>query len=135
MNWKKNLYKKKYLYVLIFRYIKTGNVKKETNEDGVVKEYEYYEDNTIKSEEVYVKSEEIKDSKGNIIEKSRIEYEPNTESRIKGLVKKKINPNGSFTEYQYDKYGYGLMSIFWTQKVKLFYVALLASNSHWSGVM
>ena len=29
----------------------------------------------------------------------------------------------------------GLMSIFWTQKVKLFYAALLANNSHWSGVM
>ena len=29
-------------------------------------------------------------------------------------------------------YGYrsGLMSIFWTQKVKLFYAALLANNSH-----
>lgn len=26
--------------------------------------------------------------------------------------------------------GYGLMSIFWTQKVKLFYAALLANNSH-----
>ena len=25
---------------------------------------------------------------------------------------------------------YGLMSIFWTQKVKLFYAALLANNSH-----
>ena len=24
----------------------------------------------------------------------------------------------------------GLMSIFWTQKVKLFYAALLANNSH-----
>ena len=30
---------------------------------------------------------------------------------------------------------YGLMSIFWTQKVKLFYAALLANNSHCSGVM
>ena len=29
----------------------------------------------------------------------------------------------------------GLMSIFWTQKVKLFYAALLANNSHCSGVM
>ena len=29
----------------------------------------------------------------------------------------------------------GLMSIFWTQKVKLFYDALLANNSHCSGVM
>ena len=27
-------------------------------------------------------------------------------------------------------YGTGLMSIFWTQKVKLFYAALLANNSH-----
>ena len=26
--------------------------------------------------------------------------------------------------------GTGLMSIFWTQKVKLFYAALLANNSH-----
>ena len=26
--------------------------------------------------------------------------------------------------------GIGLMSIFWTQKVKLFYAALLANNSH-----
>ena len=25
---------------------------------------------------------------------------------------------------------FGLMSIFWTQKVKLFYAALLANNSH-----
>ena len=25
---------------------------------------------------------------------------------------------------------HGLMSIFWTQKVKLFYAALLANNSH-----
>ena len=31
--------------------------------------------------------------------------------------------------------GYGLMSIFWTQKVKLFYAALLANNSKCSGVM
>ena len=31
--------------------------------------------------------------------------------------------------------GTGLMSIFWTQKVKLFYAALLANNSHCSGVM
>ena len=30
---------------------------------------------------------------------------------------------------------FGLMSIFWTQKVKLFYAALLANNSHCSGVM
>ena len=29
----------------------------------------------------------------------------------------------------------GLMSIFWTQKVKLFYAALLANNSHCFGVM
>ena len=29
----------------------------------------------------------------------------------------------------------GLMSIFWTQKVKLFYAALLANNSHCSGVL
>ena len=29
----------------------------------------------------------------------------------------------------------GLMSIFWTQKVKLFYATLLANNSHFSGVM
>ena len=29
----------------------------------------------------------------------------------------------------------GLMSIFWTQKVKLFYAALLSNNSHCSGVM
>ena len=29
----------------------------------------------------------------------------------------------------------GLMSIFWTQKVKLFYAALLANNSKCSGVM
>ena len=29
----------------------------------------------------------------------------------------------------------GLMSIFWTQKVKLFYAVLLANNSHCSGVM
>ena len=28
------------------------------------------------------------------------------------------------------KEGFGLMSIFWTQKVKLFYAALLANNSH-----
>ena len=34
-----------------------------------------------------------------------------------------------------DKYKSGLMSIFWTQKVKLFYAALLANNSHCSGVM
>ena len=27
-------------------------------------------------------------------------------------------------------YYHGLMSIFWTQKVKLFYAALLANNSH-----
>lgn len=27
-------------------------------------------------------------------------------------------------------HGGGLMSIFWTQKVKLFYAALLANNSH-----
>ena len=31
--------------------------------------------------------------------------------------------------------GTGLMSIFWTQKIKLFYAALLANNSHCSGVM
>ena len=31
--------------------------------------------------------------------------------------------------------GTGLMSIFWTQKVKLFYAALLTNNSHCSGVM
>ena len=29
----------------------------------------------------------------------------------------------------------GLMSIFWTQKVKLFYAVLLANNSHCSGVI
>ena len=29
----------------------------------------------------------------------------------------------------------GLISIFWTQKVKLFYAALLTNNSHCSGVM
>lgn len=29
----------------------------------------------------------------------------------------------------------GLMSISWTQKVKLFYAVLLANNSHCSGVM
>ena len=29
----------------------------------------------------------------------------------------------------------GLMSIFWTQKVTLFYATLLANNSHCSGVM
>ena len=34
-----------------------------------------------------------------------------------------------------DKERIGLMSIFWTQKVKLFYAALLANNSHCSGVM
>ena len=28
------------------------------------------------------------------------------------------------------KQDFGLMSIFWTQKVKLFYAALLANNSH-----
>ena len=31
--------------------------------------------------------------------------------------------------------GNGLMSIFWTQKVKLFYAALLANNSKCAGVM
>ncbi len=31
--------------------------------------------------------------------------------------------------------GFGLMSISWTQKVKLFYAVLLANNSHCSGVM
>lgn len=38
----------------------------------------------------------------------------------------------------YDKVGLlspGLMSISWTQKVKLFYAVLLANNSHCSGVM
>ena len=30
----------------------------------------------------------------------------------------------------YSQHLYGLMSIFWTQKVKLFYAALLANNSH-----
>ena len=29
-----------------------------------------------------------------------------------------------------DLHSNGLMSIFWTQKVKLFYAALLANNSH-----
>ena len=33
------------------------------------------------------------------------------------------------------KITFGLMSIFWTQKVKLFYAVLLANNSHCSGVM
>ena len=37
-------------------------------------------------------------------------------------------------EMEQDRKG-GLMSIFWTQKVKLFYAALLANNSHCSGVM
>jgi len=32
--------------------------------------------------------------------------------------------------YNADILNYGLMSIFWTQKVKLFYAALLANNSH-----
>ena len=37
---------------------------------------------------------------------------------------------------RYDQeYKNGLMSIFWTQKVKLFYAVLLANNSHCSGVM
>ena len=36
---------------------------------------------------------------------------------------------------KYDSSRNGLMSIFWTQKVKLFYAALLANNSHYSGVM
>ncbi|WP_294379086.1 type III toxin-antitoxin system ToxN/AbiQ family toxin [uncultured Clostridium sp.] len=35
----------------------------------------------------------------------------------------------------YTKVTNGLMSIFWTQKVKLFYAVLLANNSHCSGVM
>jgi hypothetical protein len=30
---------------------------------------------------------------------------------------------------------FGLMSIFWTQKVKLFYTAFLANNSHSFGVI
>ncbi len=34
-----------------------------------------------------------------------------------------------------DKLQGGLMSISWTQKVKLFYAVLLANNSHCSGVM
>ena len=35
----------------------------------------------------------------------------------------------------YDFSDIDLISIFWTQKVKLFYAALLANNSHCSGVM
>ena len=38
-------------------------------------------------------------------------------------------------ELEYEFKRFGLMSIFWTQKVKLFYAALLANNSHCSGVM
>lgn len=44
--------------------------------------------------------------------------------------------NRDTMEYIFSEYGnlyvnhYGLMSIFWTQKVKLFYAALLANNSH-----
>ncbi len=33
-------------------------------------------------------------------------------------------------ELNRNKSSIGLMSIFWTQKVKLFYAALLANNSH-----
>ena len=36
---------------------------------------------------------------------------------------------------KYDSSRNGLMSIFWSQKVKLFYASLLANNSHYSGVM
>ena len=39
--------------------------------------------------------------------------------------------NNSFFEVLKDEFAdLGLMSIFWTQKVKLFYAALLANNSH-----
>ena len=38
-------------------------------------------------------------------------------------------------ERLYDEVLSGLMSISWTQKVKLFYTTLLASNSYWCGVM
>ena len=37
---------------------------------------------------------------------------------------------GCLTFLLYKNGVYGLMSIFWTQKVKLFYAALLANNSH-----
>ena len=37
---------------------------------------------------------------------------------------------GNVVEFDFGTVKFGLMSIFWTQKVKLFYAALLANNSH-----
>ncbi|WP_187360734.1 hypothetical protein [Clostridium butyricum] len=48
------------------------------------------------------------------------------------MPKKKCPACGSTdtVKFLYGEPTYGLMSIFWTQKVKLFYAALLANNSH-----
>ena len=50
----------------------------------------------------------------------------------KDLVLKQTN---SYLDLMLTKDAGGLMSISWTQKVKLFYAVLLANNSHCSGVM
>lgn len=65
----------------------------------------------------------------NISFKSNISMELNQVS--KGNAIKQSRPDDNSTYSIHD----GLMSIFWTQKVKLFYAALLANNSHCSGVM
>ena len=55
------------------------------------------------------------------------------ENKVDSII---VTHKDRFIRFGYDwferflsKYN-GLMSIFWTQKVKLFYAALLANNSH-----
>ncbi len=50
-------------------------------------------------------------------------------AKIEGWKSYDKNKTGMLRFPIYNKQS-GLMSIFWTQKVKLFYAALLANNSH-----
>ena len=60
------------------------------------------------------------------------EFEEWEKELILSLHDFKMNPNDYIqlpSHNDINEHG-GLMSIFWTQKVKLFYAALLANNSH-----
>ena len=72
-------------------------------------------------------------TKGLIIDPSDICYEEECEEigfEAPGEIKGNLVEGFSFTNEPVQFAHTGLMSIFWTQKVKLFYAALLANNSH-----
>ena len=81
-------------------------------------------------------SREIKRNNLNGRYKAHVAQDKYENRRVKCKPHGKI-ANASLVNYVQEKLNNhcGLMSIFWIQKVKLFYAALLANNSHCSGVL